>query len=99
MVRVIAVEPFNEKRPGDEFELSDREFAQAKEKRLVKLAAPAKNKMAPRLDNKANPTQAVGEEVPSSASPAGQASPQTIATPSATGRRRGRPPKNAGSSQ
>jgi hypothetical protein len=41
------------------------------------------------------PGTADGEALPSSASPAAQASQQTTASESASGKRRGRPPKNA----
>lgn len=41
------------------------------------------------------PGLADGEDQPLSASPAAQASPQTTASESVSGKRRGRPPKNA----
>lgn len=45
------------------------------------------------------PTVTAGVEVPSSASPAVQASPETTAPASPTGKRRGRPRKDAASQQ
>jgi hypothetical protein len=84
-VTVIAVEPCNTHRPGDEFDVSEREAEQLMAKGLVKMKAPHSNKMAAPLDNKANPTQAAGGARRSSASRAAQASLLTTASVSATG--------------
>ncbi len=107
MVKVTAIEPFNMRKIGEEFELPEREAEQAEKKGLVKIMAPLKNKMAAPLENKGNPSQAAGQEQPSSASPAAQASEKTTAKPSEGGEsrtfseeeiarpKRGRPRKTA----
>lgn len=96
-VIVTAIQPFNSHKPGDVFELSEREAAQAEAKGLVKMQVPVSNKMKVEPENKANPSPAGGEGVRSSASPAARVSQQTTARPSGTGRRRGRPPGKSSS--
>lgn len=86
-VTVIAIEPCNNHKPGDEFDVSEREAGQLIARGLVKMKAPHSNKMAQPLSNKANPTKAAGGAQQSSASPAAQASPLTTASLSESGER------------
>ncbi len=90
-VTVMAIEPFNSHKPGEVFELSEREAKAAEAKGLVKMQGPVSNKMKVQSENKGNPLQAGGETAPLSASPAARVSRQTTAKPSGTGRPRGRP--------
>lgn len=96
-ITVTAIEPFNSHKPGDVFELTEREANHAVSKGLVKMQVPHSNKMKLEPENKANPSPADGAAPLSSASPAARVSLQTIARPSATGRRRGRPPGKSSS--
>lgn len=100
MVRLVAVEPVNRYRPGEDFETTEREANLLVAKGLAKMAVPVtQNKMTGPTSNKANPSPAAGEAQQSSASQAARVSPPTTATPSATGRPRGRPRKTAASSR
>jgi len=94
-ITVTAIEPFNSHKPGEVFELTEREATHAELKGLVKKLAPFSNKMKAEPENKANPSPADGGEVRSFASPAAQVSPQTTVKPSGTGRPRGRPRKSS----
>lgn len=91
-VKVIAIEPCNQHRPGDRFETSEHEARELVAAGLVKMALAPANKMMPDPINKAHPSPAAGEAQMSSALPAAQVLPQTTAAPSKTGARRGRPP-------
>ncbi len=86
-VKVTAIEPFNNHRPGDVVEVTEREAKQLVDKRLAKMAVEPSNKMAPDAErgNKANPSPAAGEASRSSASPAVPASAKTTAKKSAGG--------------
>ena len=87
-IEMVAVEPVNNFKPGERFEVSEREGAQLESKGLAKMVAPPQNKMAPAPENKANPSPAAGEGKSSSASPAAPASPGTTAKQSGRGGRR-----------
>lgn len=84
-VKVVAIEPVNGRNIGERFDVSEREAQQLVEKRLVKIAAPASNKMKAAPENKANPSPAVGKAPASSASPAARVSRQTTAKKSGAG--------------
>lgn len=84
-VDVIALDACNQHRPGDKFEVTEREAEQLIKKGLVKMAGPHSNKMAPEAENKANPSKAAGKARQSSASPAAPASPRRTARQSAAG--------------
>jgi hypothetical protein len=94
-VTVTAIEPFNSHKPGEVFELTEREAKAAEAKGLVKMRVPVSNKMKVESENKQNPFMAGGEGAPLSASPAARVSRQTTAKPSGTGRPRGRPRKSS----
>jgi len=91
-VRVTAIEPCNNYRPGDTFECSEREAKELEGMGLVKLALTPRNKMMPEPANKTNPSGAAGTVLPSSALPAAHHSRAMTVAPSGTGKRRGRPP-------
>lgn len=80
-VRLLAIEPVNSFRPGERFDVSEREARQLIEKGLAKMDGPVKNKMMPPAGNK----QAAGEAQQSSASQAAPASRKTTATKSENG--------------
>lgn len=94
-VSVTAIEPFDGNNPGARVDVSLRQARQLVERGLAKMSVPASNKMRPAPANKANPTQAVGEALPSSALPAVPALQQTTATTSGSGNRRGRKPRSS----
>ncbi len=91
LVKVVAIEPCNEYRPGENFETTERQARQMIARGLVKMAEPVRNKMALPVANKASPTPAAGRALRSSALPVAPASPATTARSSGTGRPRGRP--------
>ena len=75
LVRVMAIEPCNNHRPGDMFECSEREAQELEGLGLVKMNLAPRNKMRQEAENKDNPpAPAAGAVVPWSASPAAQAS-------------------------
>lgn len=87
-VEVVAIEPFNSKRPGEKFELTEREAQQAIDKGLVKMLGPHCNKMRAEPANKGGaqvPPKAAGGATQSSASRAAPASRKTTAKPSGAG--------------
>lgn len=84
-VTVTAISPFNSFKPGDVFELTEREADQAERKGLVKMQGPVSNKMKIQSENKANPSPADGAVAPSSVSPAARVSPRTTARVSGDG--------------
>lgn len=84
-VKVVAIEPVNAHRVGDEFEVSEREARQLEEKGLVKMLGDVQNKMAPAPVNKANPSKAAGEATKSSVSPAARVSVSKTARKSVGG--------------
>lgn len=88
MVRVIAIEPCNEYKPGDDFLTTERQAGQMIARGLVKMATPVANKMAQPTANKANPSPAAGQAAASSASPAAPASPRPTVQRSGAGARR-----------
>jgi len=85
MVKMIAIEPCNQHRPGDEFEATEREADQLEARGLAKMATIPQNKMAQPSENKGNPSQAAGGATRSSASRAAKASPRTTAKKSDDG--------------
>lgn len=92
LVRVTAIEPCNNYRPGETFECSEREARELEAIGLVKLGLTPRNKMMPEPVNKSNPSPAAGMDAQLSASPVARVSQKTTAVPSKTGKRRGRPP-------
>lgn len=91
-VRVVAIEPCNQHKPGDRFDTTEHEARELMRAGLVKMLVPAQNKMMPEPVNKQNPLQAAGAAQMLSASPVAPVSRKTTAAPSKTGKRRGRPP-------
>lgn len=93
MTTVRAIECFdhNGKRmPGERIPgLSTKHAAQLVEKGLAVYVGEDEKVEA------SDPIEAAGVVIPSSASQAAQASPQTIVKPSISGKKRGRKPKNA----
>lgn len=87
-MRMIAIEPCNNAKPGDEFEAGDREAEQLERRGLAKIKGPSANKMANPGENKGNPTGAAGTDATSSASPAGRASTKPTARGSRGGGRK-----------
>lgn len=90
MVTMVAIEPCNNAKPGEEFEVGDREADALELKRLAKKKAPSENKMAAPGENKQNPTGDGGRAAPSSASRAGRASPKPTARGSRGGAKAGK---------
>lgn len=84
-IRLIAIEPHDGRQPGDTYSATERTARALLARRLVKMAAPVQNKMAPAHANKGNPSPAAGAEQPLSASPVAQASPETTVPSSAIG--------------
>lgn len=87
MVTMVAIEPCNNAKPGESFEVGEREADALEAKRLAKKAGPVENKMAPASENKQNPTGDGGKAAPSSASQAGRASKTPTARKSGRGAR------------
>lgn len=85
MVRVKAIEPCDSHKPGDVFEVPERQARELVDMRLVKMMAPPSNKMAPAAKNKAVPSPAAGRVRTSSASPVAPRSQQTTPQPSEDG--------------
>lgn len=85
MVKVIATEPVNAFRIGDEFEVSEREAKQLVDKGMVKMLGDVQNKMQAAPANKAVPSKAAGGETQSSSSRAARASVSKTAKKSAAG--------------
>lgn len=86
-MRVIALDGFDNRKEGEEFEVSESQGGKLLAKGLVKLGPVPKNKVAEPSEDKANPSAAGGEARPSSASPAARRSPRTTATPSGAGKK------------
>jgi uncharacterized membrane protein len=84
-VFVRAIEPCDGHKPGDRFEVPERQARELVQLGLVKMMAPLQNKMAPAPANKANPSPAAGRVRRSSASPAARVSPPKTAQPSDAG--------------
>lgn len=84
-ITMIAIEPCNNAKPGEEFVVGEREAAALEAKRLAKIKGPHENKMAPAGENKQNPTGDGGKAAPSSASQAGRASKTPTARKSGRG--------------
>lgn len=80
-MRVIALDNFDNRREGEEFDCPDRQAEQLRKKGLVKIGPKPKNKMAPEPDNKSNPTVTAGKAKQSSASPAVRVSGKKTAQP------------------
>lgn len=80
-VRVKAIEPCNEHKPGTVFEVSEREAAELHRMGLVKMAPAPVNKMKPDPKNK----RAVGKVQASSALPVAPVSQPTTAAASTRG--------------
>jgi len=85
MVRVKAIEPCDSHKPGDVFEVPERQARELADMRLVKMLAPPANKMAEPAKNKSVPSPAAGRVRTSSASPVARRSPQTTPKPSDDG--------------
>lgn len=84
-MQVIALDTHDGHKEGDVYDVPEHRARKLIQKGLVKIGPIPKNKMAPPTDNKANPTPAVGVAPIASSLPAAQASPLTIAKPSAPG--------------
>ncbi|UHQ21897.1 hypothetical protein LVB77_14605 [Lysobacter sp. 5GHs7-4] len=84
-VRVTAIEPFNSYKPGESFELPEREAEQALAKGLVRVGGVATSKAAKVSAEGVNPSLAAGGGRRSSASPAARASARKTAGQSANG--------------
>jgi hypothetical protein len=78
-MRIIALDNYDNRVEGEEYDAPDHQAQQLIAKGLAKAGKVPQNKMAPESENKANPSQAAGEERPSSASRAAQASAATTA--------------------
>lgn len=84
-MRVIALDTHDNYVEGDEYEVADRVAEQLIRKGLVKAGKVPQNKMAAKSENKADPSEAAGEEQSSSASRAAPASAKPTAISSAAG--------------
>lgn len=92
-VKVTALEPFNNFRPGDRFWLSEREAEQAQSKGLVTLVggATADEPEPAATGTATRPPRAAGRARQSSASPAARASRQRTAKQSGDGEKKDPP--------
>ena len=95
MEKMIAIEPINGHSPGEPFDATAREAEQLEGKGLAKRAPAPLNKVAPKGEDKNNPSEAGGEAQPSSASPPAQASRGTTAKPSVAGEKAKTPAQKA----
>lgn len=95
MEKMIAVEPINGRTPGEEFKVTAREADQLEAKGLAKRAPAPVNKVAPKGEDKNNPSEAGGEAQPSSASPPAPASPEKTAKQSGGGEKAKTPAQKA----
>lgn len=84
-VFVKAIEPCDQYKPGDRFEVPEHRARELVQLGLCKMATPPSNKMARPASNKLAPSRAAGTVRTRSASPAAQVSPPKTAQPSADG--------------
>jgi hypothetical protein len=84
-MRVIALDGFDNRVEGEEFEVSDKQGEQLLAKGLVKVGPVPQNKKATPSENTADPSEAAGEAPTSSASRAARPSVRKTAAPSTRG--------------
>lgn len=78
-MRIVALDNYDNILEGTAYDCPDHQAQRLIAKGLAKAGPVPQNKMAQPSSNKANPSPAAGEGLPSSASQAAQASPQTTA--------------------
>jgi hypothetical protein len=84
-MRIVALDSYDNIPEGMEYDCPDGQALKLIAKGLAKAGPIPVNKMAEPSENKGNPSEAVGEVRQSSASPAAPASPEPIASESASG--------------
>lgn len=97
-MRLIALDNFDTRVEGEEFEVSDKQGEQLIRKGLAKVGEVPQNKVAEPSENKADPSEAAGEGQSSSASRAAPASKRATAKKSAAGAKPAKKPAKKGAS-